>query len=1090
MAPGLDRHVVTAVLVMHDGARWLPDTLKALLSQTRRIQRLVIADTGSTDTGPAIVAGVVGPGNLLTLDRDVPFAAAVAAALETPAADMAVETEDAVEWLWILHDDSTPAPSALENLLRHVDSDPNVGLAGPKLRDWDDRRLLLELGVALDGQGRRFTGVDRGEFDQGQHDGVHDVMGVSSAGMLVRRDVWRHTGGLDPRFGLFRDDVDFGWRVQAAGHRVVAVSDALVYHAEAAARGVRPTPIAPRRLDRRNAMWALLANLPARQAAGSFLRLLFGSLLRIALLALAKKPMALRDELDALRDVVSSPRVLRALRAGRTEGRARVYRSVRRFQPQWVTLRRIAERLGSLIAPTEYGLDAVEAEEERIPLRERGFGVVRRVLAHPSAVVLLVLSCVAFLAERSLLASGGRLGGGALVPAWGSTGDLWAAYLAGWHPVGLGSADASPPYLAFLAGLSVLTFGQPSLAVMALLVGCVPLAGLTAYLAAKRLIPTSLPAGKRTARLLRRSRVPASAIRVWAAIAYAVLPVATGAIAAGRVGTCVVYVLLPLIGLLGARVLREPSGRVDARQARRAAWGLALLLTVAMAFVPLTWLLLLILGGLSYLGSKVVSGIDLAIGLVVPPLLLLPTTLQLFTHPSRFLLEAGLHRPELVDEGLTGLSILTLDPGGPGTDLGWATAGLLALAVAALPLRSRRTAVMGGWMLILFGFLAAIAVSAIVVTEAPGEGAPGWPGVPLAFATGGLILAACAGLQRSVELVSTGTWKYRFAAAAAVLIAVSTPALAALAWIGIGVDGPVGKAAGQSLPAFVTAVNGETRARTLVLSHDGGADLSYALMRGPSPELGDEALQPEAKAAGHLERLVAHLAAGQGTEGLNRFGVQFLYLHFTGDKRPESGDRLMRRLDGLPGLTRLSRSDDFAVWRLTEPGARLMLMADGGGITPLRSGEVAARVEIPAGEAGRKVVLAEPTGGWTATMGGKAAPAVTVDGWAAGWEVPESGGTFVLERSERLWTAWVAVQGVALLLVIVLALPGGETPIRGRRRGRRAAAAVEADGLRDGEENAGEGAGEDDGSATRSGSAESVVSAAAAPSAESLGSDQ
>ncbi|MDX6744612.1 glycosyltransferase family 2 protein [Actinocorallia sp. A-T 12471] len=1038
MAPGLDRHVVTAVLVMHDGARWLPETLKALLSQTRRIQRLVIADTGSTDTGPAIVAGVVGPGNLLTLDRDVPFAAAVAAALKTPAAAMEVDAADAVEWVWILHDDSTPAPTALENLLLQADADPNVALAGPKLRDWDDRRLLLELGVALDGQGRRFTGVDRGEFDQGQHDGVHEVMAVSTAGMLVRRDVWNHTGGLDERFGLFRDDVDFGWRVHAAGHRVIAVSDALVYHAEAAARGGRPSPVAPRRLDRRNAMWALLANLPARHAFGSLLRLLFGSLLRVTLLALAKKPMALRDEVDAVKDVVSAPLKLRALRSGRTEGRARVYRSVRRFQPQWVTLRRLAERLGALIAPTEYGLDPVEAEEEHIPLRERSFGVIRRILAHPSAVVLLVLSCVAFLAERSLLGSQGQLGGGALVPAWGSTGDLWATYWAGWHPVGLGSADASPPYLPFLAALSVLTLGKPSLAVMAVLVGCVPLAGLTAYLAAKRLIPTSLPAGKRTARLLRRSRVPASAIRVWAAIAYAVLPVVTGAIASGRVGTCVVYVLLPLIGLLGARVLREPRGRVDARQARRAAWGLALLLTVAMAFVPLTWLLLLILGGLSYLGSKIVSGIDLAIALAVPPLLLLPTTLQLLAHPSRFLLEVGLHRPDLVDQSLTGLSILTLDPGGPGTDLGWATAGLLALAVAALPLRSRRTAVMGGWMLILFGFLAAIAVSAVVVTEAPGEGAPGWPGVPLAFATGGLILAACAGLQRSVELVSTGTWKYRFGAAGAVLIAVSTPALAALAWIGIGVDGPVGKTQKEALPAFVTAVNAETRARTLVLDHDGGDAIAYSLLRGPSPAFGDEDFKPEDKTARRLARLVADLAAGRGTEGLNHFGVQFVYLQFTqeGRERPESAERLLRRLDGLPGLTRLSRSHDFAVWRLTEPGARLMLVGEGGAITPLRSGAVEARVDLPAGEAGRKVVLAESAGGWEASVGGKAAKAVTVDGWAAGWDVPESGGTFVLERGERLWTAWSIVQGVLFLLVVVLALPGGEAPVRGRR-GRR-----------------------------------------------------
>ena len=77
----LDRHVVTAVLVTHDGARWLPGTLKALLTQTRPVQRLVAADTGSTDRGPAVMAEVIGSGNLVTLPRTTGYGEAVSEAL-------------------------------------------------------------------------------------------------------------------------------------------------------------------------------------------------------------------------------------------------------------------------------------------------------------------------------------------------------------------------------------------------------------------------------------------------------------------------------------------------------------------------------------------------------------------------------------------------------------------------------------------------------------------------------------------------------------------------------------------------------------------------------------------------------------------------------------------------------------------------------------------------------------------------------------------------------------------------------------------------------------------------------------------------
>ena len=118
-------------------------------------------------------------------------------------------------------------------------------------------------GLTTDGAGHRHTGLERREVDQGQHDGVRDVLAVGSAGMLVRRDVWDELGGYDPRLPLFRDDLDFGWRANLAGHRVEVVTDAVVHHAQAAAAGHRrlaATRDFPRRIDRRNAMFTVLAN--------------------------------------------------------------------------------------------------------------------------------------------------------------------------------------------------------------------------------------------------------------------------------------------------------------------------------------------------------------------------------------------------------------------------------------------------------------------------------------------------------------------------------------------------------------------------------------------------------------------------------------------------------------------------------------------------------------------------------------------------------------------------------------------------------------------------------------------------------------
>src|SRR5699024_1725733 len=90
LAPQLDRHVVTAVLVAHDGARWLSETLKALLTQSHPIDRLVAADTGSTDAGLAMLTEVVGEGNLVNLPPNTRYADAVARTVAHPAANIEV----------------------------------------------------------------------------------------------------------------------------------------------------------------------------------------------------------------------------------------------------------------------------------------------------------------------------------------------------------------------------------------------------------------------------------------------------------------------------------------------------------------------------------------------------------------------------------------------------------------------------------------------------------------------------------------------------------------------------------------------------------------------------------------------------------------------------------------------------------------------------------------------------------------------------------------------------------------------------------------------------------------------------------------
>ncbi|MGP3911894.1 glycosyltransferase [Nonomuraea sp. 10N515B] len=911
----MSRPYVTVIVVAHDGARWLGETLRVLAGQSRRPDRVAGVDNGSRDGSADLLAQTLGSGNVISLPRSTAFAESVAEALER------LPSRGPDEWIWLLHDDCAPDRRALEALLTAAGHDPKAAVLGPKLRDWLDRRRLLEIGVTVGRTGRRDTGLEPREFDQGQHDGTRDVLSVSTAGMLIRREVWEEAGGLDPFFPLFRDDLDLCWRVRNAGHKVLIVTSAVAWHAEAAARRRRRITVSgdhPRRLDRRNAIFVVMANLPFRAMVWALLRNVLGSAFRTLLFLVSKQPANALDEMVAMGSILVHPfRLLRARRA-RRHGRKQGYVRIKRLMtPPGAAYQRLIDMAQSFLAG-EAPVDSagrhhhVSAEEDEV-LPPPDTGAVKRFLARPGVVLMLALTAISLVAERSLL-GGDRLGGGALVPVIGGAGDLWAFYTEGFHDIGLGSDAWAPPYVAVVAAVSTLAFGKTWLAVSVLLLGSVPLAGATTYLATRHFIPS----------------VPA---RAWAAGTYALLPVATGAIAAGRLGTAVVFVLLPVYASLGTTLLSA-----ERRPARRAAWALGLLLGVGTAFVPLVYPMVAVMGGLSLaagrrrgatrrsrtgrragaggvgrdgrapgLGRRDGVAVSMAIALLVPVALLFPWLATLVSDPGRLLLEAGLHDPALVDAAPAPESLLALAPGGPGLPPFWVTAGLLATALSALLLRRRRMIVAVGWGVALYGMLAAILVTRFSV-----EGTRVWPGVPLAFAGMGLVVLVGLTAHRLAGLRAGGGLR-RLGATVMVGVAFSTPLLAAGYWVATGVRGPLAGDAPDVLPALAASKTVQG-GRTLVIK---GSE--FTVLHGRTPLLGEAELPVASEARTRVATAAQGLAGGRGGDAatLAQHGIAMVAV------APPVAPQLTRTLDSQPALQRMSLSEAGGLWRVVEPVTRV-----------------------------------------------------------------------------------------------------------------------------------------------------------------------
>ncbi|MFE6223240.1 glycosyltransferase [Streptomyces sp. NPDC057854] len=1040
--PEFPRHVVTAVLVTHDGARWLPDALSGLLAQERPVQSVIAADTGSADDSAQLVADAVGADRVLHLARRTGFGAAVDEAVRTAPVlgpedlpylkrpsgwdpvsrtwnDDAYDLPDLphgepVQWLWLLHDDCAPEPGALAALLRVADADPEAAVLGPKLRGWYDRKQLLEAGVTIARSGRRWTGLDRREQDQGQHDQIRAVLSVSTAGMLVRRDVFEELGGFDRRLPLMRDDVDLCWRAHAAGHRVLVAPDAVLRHAEASARERRTvdcagrTAASPHRVDKAAAVYTLLANTPGRALPYVFLRLVVGTLLRTLGLLIGKAPGQAMDEITGLLTTVLRPERILAARKRRKNPAVPPadYRPL--FPPPGATVRAAAEQLvahfgaddtdtGSRHGAVESGPGGDDADFLEI----EQFARLKKIARKPGPVLFALLLVVSLVACRNLFA-GGSLAGGVLLPAPDTVSALWGSYADAWHTLGTGGTQTAPPYLGILAALSALFLGSTSTALTVLLVCSVPLAGLTAYFAARGLVGSRL-------------------LLAWGAVAYAFLPAATGALATGRLGTAILAILLPLMAR--AAVAAHGFHRPD-RGSWRATWTYALLLTVTTAFTPVVWPLAVLLG----LGVLAVRRDDLtayalrflaAVG--VPVLALAPWSLSLLTSPAGFLHEAGL---DLRTGTATALDLLASSPGGPGTTGGILLLGLVLAALAALLREERRFAVLAAWTAALAGLLLAALTN--------GAGGTGWAGPATLVYGAALIAAGVLGAEGGRTRVAAHGFGWRQPVAALVALACALgPAVAAAGWMIGGADGPLSRRDPVQVPAFVAEESGQAdQPRTLVLSGSSPGAVDYTLVRGSGARLGDAELTANAAPDPRLDSVVAKLVAGSGadqTQELSAFAIRYVLV------KDGSPRQMSRVLDTTPGLSRLSQLDGAALWRVDREIARVMIVppaakagAEPGKAVLVPAGPVEAHADIPAGPAGRVLRVADRADeGWTATLDGTALTPTTVDGWAQGFQLPANGGRLALTYDEPLaHTAWIWTQiGLAVLLV-VLALPG------------------------------------------------------------------
>jgi hypothetical protein len=241
---------VTVVLVNYNGREHLPACLDSLAKlDYAGSHEVVVVDNDSTDGSVELIEQRYPDVRVLAQKTNLGFAEGNNVAARASSS----------ECLALLNTDMAVEPDWLTELVAAYAPGEGYRCVAGVILDWSGERLDFADGVVnYYGFGEQ-VGFDRPLSDVAIHDG-RELLFACGGSMLVQRDAYLAVGGFDPEYFAYFEDVDLGWRLWLAGHRVRLAARARVRHRHHGTSGGMPS-YQRRLLYERNALRTLVKNL-------------------------------------------------------------------------------------------------------------------------------------------------------------------------------------------------------------------------------------------------------------------------------------------------------------------------------------------------------------------------------------------------------------------------------------------------------------------------------------------------------------------------------------------------------------------------------------------------------------------------------------------------------------------------------------------------------------------------------------------------------------------------------------------------------------------------------------------------------------
>ena len=214
---------VSIIILNWNGLKDTVECLESLKKITYPGYEVIVVDNGSTgDDVKVLQERFGGYIHVIANDRNYGFA-------EGSNIGIRQALKGGAEYVLLLNNDTIVDPDFLSELVNVSESDPKIGMAGPKIYFYHQPNRIWFAG----GEISLFsTSSNRGrnQIDKRQFNKVDYVDFVSGSCMLMKRSVLESAGLLDPVYFFGIEDVDMSLRATQAGFKNVFVPTSKLWH--------------------------------------------------------------------------------------------------------------------------------------------------------------------------------------------------------------------------------------------------------------------------------------------------------------------------------------------------------------------------------------------------------------------------------------------------------------------------------------------------------------------------------------------------------------------------------------------------------------------------------------------------------------------------------------------------------------------------------------------------------------------------------------------------------------------------------------------------------------------------------------------